>query len=153
MSASPERGGGPERSPAHPVLVAPVGGFAAFVIATLLDGELPERMVRLAEQAAAGRLHPDRLLELRLAWAAIRDAGRQWQQWRASVDGTAEPLPAETPEGSNREREIDTAAAGALLGVSDRRVRQLAATGDLAARRVGRAWLIDRSAVELRRGA
>lgn len=137
--------------PDRPPLAAPVAGFAAFAIAAVLDDALAARMVHLQAQVAAGRLHPARLAELRQAWAAIRAAAQEWSQWRAAVDGRTEPVPAETSPGSAREREIDTARAGDLLGVSARRVRQLVAAGDLPARRAGRTWLVDRCAVELRR--
>lgn len=141
------------RAPDRPPLVAPVGGFAAYAIGKVLDDALPARLVGLQRQVEAGRLHPDRLADVRFAWAAVRAAGREWASWRRiAVDGTAEVPPAVQPQDSDPEREIDTAVAAGLLGVSPRRVRQLAAAGHLPARRAGRVWLVDRCAVDLRRG-
>lgn len=136
----------------RPVLGAHISGFSAFVIAAVLDDALATRVVRLQEQVAVGRLDPERMVELRQTWAAIRAAGQEWTRWRAALDGNAEDLAAEMPGGSIRESEIDTALAAQVLGVTPRRIRQLVAAGHLPARRAGRTWLVDRCAVELRKG-
>jgi excisionase family DNA binding protein len=129
-------------------LVAPVGGFAAFVLAKVLDDALPSRLVGLQRQAEAGRLHPDLVAEVTSTWSAIREAGRQWSEHRSAVDGSAaEPVTA-IPA---RSAEIDTDKAADLLGVTPNRVRQLVRGGDIQARKVGRVWLVDRTAIELRR--
>lgn len=50
--------------PGPPLLAAPVPGFAAFLIAKLLEEHLPARLVRLEQLAVEGRLHPDLLAEV-----------------------------------------------------------------------------------------
>jgi excisionase family DNA binding protein len=136
--------------PERPVLAAPVAGWAAYVIGAVLDDALPARLVALARLVERGQLHPDRLVEVQQAWAAIRAAGQQWKDWRASLDGsTAGPVTA-IPAGLVSQ-EIDTTAAADLLGVTPNRIRQLVRAGDLTGRRVGRTWLVDRASTELRK--
>ena len=53
--------------PSRPALAAPVSGFAAFVMARVLDDALPARIVGLQRQAESGRLHPDLLAELAIS--------------------------------------------------------------------------------------
>lgn len=131
-----------------PHLSAAIAGFSAFVLARVLDDALPARLVGLQRQVEAGRMHPDRLAEVTQAWAAIREAGRQWAEQEAAADGsTAEQVTA-PPAGSG---EIDTDRAAGLLGVTPNRVRQLARSGALPARKVARTWLVDRVAIDLRR--
>lgn len=132
---------------AEPLLVvAPVGGYAAAVVAEILDDVLPARLERLARLAEVGRLHPDYLRDLRVSWVAIRQAGDMWLAHRSAVDGIAAGVVTATAPQST---EIDTEAAGVLLGVSPNRVRQLARSHRLAARRAGRVWLVDRRSAEL----
>lgn len=133
-------------------LVAPVAGFAAFQIAIMLKEHMPARLIRLQELEAAGRLPPSRRAAVRDAWAAILAAAEDWEyEWRSSADGSTEALPAEMPSRSSRE--IDTATAADLLRVTESRVRQLIRSGDIAARKAGGVWLIDRSEIEMRRAA
>lgn len=132
--------------PSRPVLAAPVGGFAARVLAITLDAEMPKRIHSLQQLAASGRLDPNKVAEVVATWAAIREASRQWSD-AAAGDSTADPVTA-MPECS---QEIDTDRAAGLLGVTPNRVRQLARCGELPGRKTGRQWLVDRTAVELRR--
>lgn len=69
--------------------------------------------------------------------------------WMASDLGTSEPSPSEPA--APLPHEISVCAAAAVLQVSDRRVRQLLAAGDLDGRKDGWSWLVDRSSVELYR--
>lgn len=46
------------------------------------------------------------------------------------------------------DKDLTTAAASRLIGCTDSRVRQLLRSGELAGRRVGRDWLVDRAAAE-----
>jgi len=129
----------------RPILVAPVGGYAAAVIAAVLDEVLPGRLAELQRSVDAGRLHPDYLAELRRAWVATRQAAAMWLAWRAtavdgSVDGAAAALAAELCE-------IDTDRAAVLLGVSSNRVRQLVRCGRITGRRMGRMWVVDQRSV------
>jgi excisionase family DNA binding protein len=137
---------------AGPPLVAPVGGFAALVVALVLEDALPARLVALQRQVEAGRLQPGRLVELRQTWAAIRTAGAEYRRWsEAFVDGRAEDRSAKEQPDSGRE--IDTATAAGLLGVTPTRVGQLVRAGALPGRQVGGRWLIPIADVELRKAA
>lgn len=138
----------PGGSSRPPVLAAAVAGFPAYVISVLLEEALPQKLVALQRASEQGRLHADHLANLGASWAAIREAGTQWSQWRASVDGSTEELLTEMPADS---AEIDTHRAADLLAVTPSRVRQLVRNGHLSARMVGRTWLVDRASVELRR--
>lgn len=131
-----------------PALVAAVSGFPAFVIANLLEARLPERLVALQRLVEKGQLPPALLAEVTAQWAAIIQAAQEWAQYRAAVDGSTAGPPAAIPE---RSAEIDTAAAAGLLGVTPNRVRQLVRDGSLPARKASRTWLVDRTAVDLRR--
>jgi hypothetical protein len=135
-------------SSGRPVLAAAVSGFAAFMIGRILEDALPGRLVGLQRLVESGRLHPDAIAEVTAQWAAIREAGRQWADHRTAVDGTtAEAVTAIPP----RSTEIDSGAAAGLLGVSPNRIRQLARNGDIPGRKVARTWLVDRTAIDLRR--
>lgn len=83
---------------------------------------------------------------------AIHRAAGEYEVLPVAVDGSTEAPPAEI--GPLSAHEISTYQAGILLGLGERRVRQLAAGG--MGRRVGGRWLLDRSAVlayaEQRRG-
>ncbi|MDZ5443797.1 helix-turn-helix domain-containing protein [Micromonospora sp. 4G57] len=136
------------RSPAEPLsrplAVAPVSGFPAAV----LVGVLAEHLPRVAEQVAAGRIHPDYLTQLREAYAALCEVAAQWRVWRracaeaeatAAADDSAAALSTAAAEGL---REIDTDAAAVVLKVTPNRVRQLCRAGQLPARKVGRTWMV-----------
>lgn len=133
--------------PPRPVLAAPVSGFAAFVFSRVLEEALPRRMVALQDAVARGGLHPDALAELRVQWAAIREAGTAWSQWKSSADGSAEDLVTEMPSDSS---EIDTKQAADLMGVTPSRVRQLVRNGALPGRKVSATWRVELTAVQLR---
>ena len=132
----------------RPLLAAPVSGFAAFMLGKVLDATMPARLVSLQDQAAAGRIDPERIAEVTAAWSAIREAGALWAQWRAAADDSTAYTVAAIPP---RSQEIDTDSAAGLLGVTPNRVRQLVRAGELPGRKVARSWLLDRTAVELRR--
>lgn len=74
---------------------------------------------------------------------AIRRAAQEYEQLPPAADGSAET---EVPAvGALLPHEITTREAAVLLGLTERRVRQLAA-GGMGQRRGGR-WVLDRSAV------
>ncbi|GAA1550395.1 hypothetical protein GCM10009827_083830 [Dactylosporangium maewongense] len=132
-------------------LGAHVSGFSAFIIAYVLDAHLPAELVKVSRMAERGHVDPARLVEVRDTWAQIKAARSGWVEWRASVDGRTEALPAEMPAVSTQE--IDTATAADLLRVTSSRVRQMVRSGDLLARKQGGVWLLDRSEIEMRRTA
>jgi excisionase family DNA binding protein len=137
-----------------PQLAAPVKGFAAWALALLVDRYGPDQMVALQRLAERGRLDPDYLGELRSSWAAIREAAEQWLAWekqsRASVDGTTSVRLTEAPPSSSPEplREVDTETAAKLLNVSTSRIRQMARSGEIVGRKVGRVWLVSMASVK-----
>lgn len=82
-------------------------------------------------------------LEWEAARRAIRRAALAYEALPFAEDGSAAARLAEV--GPPSLHEITTDEASALLGVGERRVRQLAAQG--MGRRAGGRWLLDRSAV------
>ncbi len=90
---------------------------------------------------------PEQAREVEHLHAAVHAAAAYWQS-RASVNGNAEVGAAEVASRSTGE-DLSTTQAAALLGVSERRVCQLAADWqhDGLARKVGHSWLVDREAV------
>ncbi|MFY1673687.1 helix-turn-helix domain-containing protein [Plantactinospora sp. WMMB334] len=136
-------------TPGRPLLGVQVAGFPAVVLAWVLDGALPQRLQTLDELVALGRLDPGRVVEVRRVHEAIRAAAAYWRE-SSAVDGSTAERVAAIPEGSTS-TEIDTVTAAELLGVSPNRVRQLARSGQVNGRHVGRSWWIDRNSVEARR--
>lgn len=124
----------------RPLLVAPIGGVSAAVLSRLLA----DRLSRGVEAPA------DVVSRLRQDLAALEQAAAEWRAWReASASGSPAVPPQAAAAGSGV---CDTAEAAALLGVTPRRVRQLAGEGRLRAwRRSGR-WLVSRADVATYRG-
>jgi hypothetical protein len=108
-----------------------VYGASAHVIDRLLARYLPLLL-----------LPPWLMAEVESTRAAIRLAAREYEALPVAGSGTAVTAVAEF--GPALLCEISTADAASLLGLSERRARQL---GPLLGRRVGRAWLFDRDAV------
>lgn len=129
-----------------PVLGAHVAGWPANVLHKLLAKYVDPHMPRyLGVMDAVQRQEVQRTRE------AIALAAAFWDQ-STTADDLAEVTSAETPRGWTHD-EITTADAAGLLGVTERRVRQLIpqwADSGLA-RKVGRFWLVDREAVLLHR--
>lgn len=118
---------------------AHVEGFAAHVVDRLLVDRLPRLLPGMdtAQRRAVQRAH-QQIAEAAAHWEALTSAG-----------GSAEVLFAEV--GASSPEELDVPAAALVLGVSERRVRQIAAAweGEGTARKVGRSWHLDRLAVFL----
>lgn len=133
-------------APRRPFLAAPVSGFPAVFLAALLRSHGPAQLARLQAEVDAGRMHPAYAQQVREACAAVDQAAREWQAWRTSVDGSAEPLVTEAAAPSE---EITTREAADMLRISDRRVRQLLADGRLAGEQTGREWRVSRASVAL----
>ncbi|MDT3724893.1 helix-turn-helix domain-containing protein [Streptomyces sp. DSM 41972] len=118
---------------------AVVEGAAAHILAELLATPGVRRYLR-ARPATLQR-------ELEQTVAAIRRAAVAYEAGlvsAASANGSAETPAAEIVQPFDRE--ITTGEAAALLELTERRVRQLAASG--MGRRAGGRWLLDRTAVE-----
>ncbi len=126
-------GGSPE-----PLLGVTVAGWPAFVVDAILRRYLPPYLKAMT---------PEQAREVEHFHTAVHAAAAYWQS-RTSVSGSAEPGAAEMASRSTGE-DLSTTQAAALLGVSERRVCQLAADWqhDGLARKVGRSWLVDREAV------
>ena len=118
-----------------------VEGVAAHVLAELLATPAARRYLRARPPALQG--------DIERAIVAIRQAAGAYQATLgpASAGGSAETPLAEIVQPFDRE--ITTSEAAVLLGVTERRVRQLAARG--MGRKAGSQWLLDRTAVEERR--
>lgn len=123
---------------AEPLLSAPVSGFSAHVIDRLLAGPAAVALLR--------QLAPGQLRQLEETKAAVRLAAAEWEAWTvsASADGNAET--ASAVMGAGLAHDIDIVQAAVVLGVTPRRVRQLAEAHHLG-RKAGRVWLLDRTAV------
>lgn len=112
-----------------------VDGVSAHVLDRVLRSPNVEQVLR--------SLPPWMRSELEATRRAIQRAARDYEARLVAVDGTAET---EVPDvGAPLGHEITTREAAALLGLTERRVRQLAA-GGMGRRRGGR-WVLDRSAV------
>lgn len=124
----------PRRYLEHGVVLS---GWSAYAFARVLGRHLPEFLASL----------DDRLCEpLEDGLAALDLAGREWA---ASARGGAAALDAALPVSSNHEQRetISSEEAGDMLGLSPRRVRELAAAGSLYGSRVAGRWTFDRGAV------
>lgn len=112
-----------------------IEGFAAHVLDRVLARHLP---------AYLGRFSAGQRAEVDAARTAIRRAADAYEQRPLiAVSGSAETHGAETSADSAHE--ISTSEAAVILRITERRARQLAAGG--MGRKVGRAWLLDRSLV------
>lgn len=129
---------------------AVVHGRAATGVAWLL-----QRAVERGETASL----PDAVrAETLAAIQAVDLASRAWARRQTTAVSTADcgssaARPAPDPAHSNDDL-LTTAEAAEMLGVKERRARDLAASG--LGRRVGGSWVLDRAAVEAeaeRRGA
>ncbi|MFM9595794.1 helix-turn-helix domain-containing protein [Streptomyces scabiei] len=112
-----------------------VQGVSAHVLARVLASPNVEQVLRSLPLWMQPELEETR--------RAIRQAAREFEALPVAVDGSEET---EVPEVEAPLRhEITTGEAAALLGLTERRARQLAA-GGMGQRRGGR-WVLDRSAV------
>lgn len=134
--------------PLRPLLGASFSGVAAVWLWRRVEQEAREAPAALARvpgvDADAGRLLAHALSEL-------AEAARQWTEQRraesaVSVEGNGETVLGETGAESPS-MEMGTAEASSLLGVTPRRVGQLAQAGVLPGRKVGRQWMLHRPSV------
>jgi hypothetical protein len=125
-------------------LGAHVRGFSAWLFALELEKTLPARLDSLS-----GSAPPELLAQARAAFADLREAGGQWQVWRASLDRSSEVVVSEAVSPSREE--LTTEQVAQMLEVTSDRVTQLLRAGLLDGRRAGRVWLVDVGSVELRR--
>jgi excisionase family DNA binding protein len=110
------------------------------------------------EQPSGVLLAPEECRQL--LWSAVRDLDRQQRD-----DGGSSPAPGymallrklqaaavarATPSAkvSAEPRQLTTAEAASVMGVSPQRVRQLAADGKIIARKAGRDWQVEERAAQ-----
>lgn len=137
MSSNPSW---PPPGPPQDLPGAHLSGWAAYAVDCIL---------RRNADPYARAMSTEQRMEFEAAGRAIHAAALLWHQHAITAERNAEMVAAEIEESSTHE--IGTAAAATLLGVTERRVCQLAPAwqDDGLARKVGRAWLIDRGAVLL----
>lgn len=117
------------------------GAVVAGVSAHVLDRILAQPNVAQVLRCLPSWMGP----EVEATRRAIGRAAREYERLPVAVDGTAETPPVEVGPPSEREIGMFTNEAAALLALSERRVRQLAAGG--MGRKAGGRWLLDRGAV------
>src|SRR5215217_1247228 len=124
----------PEPEPSGALLT----GMPAAVFAEMLRVPLQRRISR------ASGIHPDNAAELWAAFHELDHAGKAWMALRPrkSAGSVTEMHPA-----SSLDMEISPKKAGELLRLTDSRIRQLLRSNELPGRRVGRRWVVKRSAV------
>ena len=129
----------PPPGPQGPPPGAHLSGWPAFVVDTILK--------RHAGPYARA-MTPEQRAQFETAGRAIHCAALLWQG-SISPERNAETVAAEI--GPAWVHEVGTAAAAGLLGVTERRVCQLTRLWEAEglARKVGRAWLLNREAVLL----
>lgn len=110
-----------------------VDGPAAHVIDRVLAAYLPNVLAGLPPWMRA---------EVEAAKTAIRAAALAYEALPVAAAGRPEVITPEADQGW-----MCVGGAADVLGVSRRRVRQLAASGELGARKVGPVWQLDRSVV------
>lgn len=126
------------------LLVAPVSPVAAKAITALFS--------RDKFLAAAALQRPATANELRATWAAIESMAKVFDSMREERLGHA--LAPEAPETQVQGRSqpsddsLSAAEAAALIGCSERRVRQLLTAERLEGRRVAGRWLVEASSVQ-----
>jgi hypothetical protein len=118
--------------------------------AVLIEGAAAHVLDRLLARYLPGvieSLPPWLRDEVLSARDGIRRAAVAYEARPVAVDGSAETDDSETSPSWSEQ--ITSGAAATILGVTERRVRQLGAAG--LGRKVGRAWVFDRAVVQAER--
>lgn len=124
-------------------LGAHVAGRPAFVLLALLGD--------VSTSGRLGSLPPEVRAETLEVLDNIRGAAAMWTQSRKE-DRDADNFPGAGEDPAHPlESFLTTGQAADALGVSERRVRQLADAGTLAGRKLGRQWQLDPESVQARR--
>ncbi len=119
--------------------VAVLSGMGAFVIASVLSSE------RRWPRELVDGLAPDARAQVLAAREAVVLAARAFQ--RASAGGSAVVPAVDYVADSGVTDWVTSVEAARMIGVSERRVRQLLADGRLAGRLAGGRWQVDRASV------
>jgi excisionase family DNA binding protein len=116
--------------------------LACAVFASMLRVPLRRRT------SSASGIHPDNAAELRAAYEELDRVGREWMSWQRPISVAAlAAVPATEMARDSVGDMITTEIASQMLRLSDSRIRQLLRSGELPGRKVGRRWLVKRSAV------
>lgn len=132
--------------PLRPLLGASVRGLAAAWLWRRVQAEATGAPAALARVAGtdAGR-------QLEQALAELREAAAQWEErvtgGPVSAVGSPETGLEETGAQSPVVDYMGTGEASSVLGVTPRRISQLAQAGVLEGRKVGRTWMLRRPSV------
>jgi excisionase family DNA binding protein len=120
-----------------------IGGMPAAVFASMLKMPLRRRI------SAATGIDPRNAAELRAAFEELDRVGREWINQTQRLISVVPRLPRFSTEMASDSSAdmINTKIAGEMLRLSDSRIRQLLRSGELPGRKVGRRWLVRRTAV------
>ena len=121
---------------------AVVRGFSAFALLPAVERDLERRIWVLRAQGCT----EERIAQVLVTVAEIRDAAEAWQELEPSGAGRTEVGRTEVG-GSSSHDEISSSEAGDLLGVGARRVGQLVDEQQLDGRKVGGRWLVSKESV------
>jgi excisionase family DNA binding protein len=122
---------------------AVIGPLACAVFSQMLERPLRRRI------SASTGIDPRNAAELRAAFEELDRVGREWINQTQRLISVVPRLPrfsTEMASDSSAEM-INTKIAGEMLRLSDSRIRQLLRSGELPGRKVGRRWLVRRTAV------
>ena len=97
-------------------LPAAIRGFAAWQFGLMLGEPLRLRIAEL-ERPGSG-VHFDYMRQLKAQYAELVEAGRQWQEWRACADESAEVRSTQVVGDSSQPDEITPEEAAVLLRVT-----------------------------------
>jgi hypothetical protein len=123
--------------------VAIVDGRAALILSHLLARSMRQGL-SVRQIVAEARLSPDDQAAALRAELALEDAGQRWRIAQRKPSGNSET------GGNDADLacfSMSVTEATQVIGRSPRRVRQLAAAGDLSAVKTPRGWMLDRREV------
>jgi hypothetical protein len=127
--------------------VAVIDGRAALILSTILAGSLRDRLT-LDLLLQRMQLDPASRAAALRGWRALEEAGETWRRLprgrNVEARGSGSAVPSQSMASPSV---LNSRGAAGLLSLSARRVRQLAARGDLAGERTSGGWLFEREEV------
>jgi excisionase family DNA binding protein len=128
-----------------PCLAASVSGAVVSPLAAAVFFEMLDKPLRRRVSLASG-IDPRNRDELLSNLEELARVGREWVASQPSISVVSR-LSTEMASVSVADMEISPKNAGELLRLTDARIRQLLRDGSLPGRKVGRRWVVKRSAV------